>query len=530
MILALLLRKFRFFEGEAMKKIIFPVLLGVTILLSACGDVSEKLGTGTYTDDGVNVSVLSYDMELKLDTENDRLNEAVRMELKNNGDSNVDTVYLRYYPNGYVPFLKGSFPDENKGKKLSSEITSVAIAGTGRNLPLAYDWDGTLVKVSLDGEGIPVGGTIELEVNAWTNIPAGNSRFGLATWDEGKMYHLTFCFPYLEYNKDGWYLDPPRYSILENRNPMTADYHVTVEAPNEYLIAGPGEITRNGEKTTIEAQGLRNLALFASNCMGVDEFELDEVKISNYYLKTEGEKEYREYSKQFLTDAFEHLTEMVGPYDRSEFSLIEGTRNMEYSGISEVSGRGFYDYDPSRFDGVYENTLHEVAHQWFFGGVGNYEYREGWIDESFTQFLEEEIMCKDTKSAEMIKEKYKEAEIGKAYYDKRASKRAELKQDIDQIDHFPLNNIDQNPLKTYRGSKVNGEMNPGYREYDYGPLFLSQAEDIMGEDKFYSFVKDVYNTYGLKVAETQGILEILKKHNNSKEMNDLISFYFDVIP
>lgn len=48
-------------------------------------------------------------MELKLDTENDRLDEVVKMELKNNGDNDVDTLYLRYYPNGYVPFLKDSF-------------------------------------------------------------------------------------------------------------------------------------------------------------------------------------------------------------------------------------------------------------------------------------------------------------------------------------------------------------------------------------------------------------------------------------
>ena len=515
-------------KGTAVKSVLLASALVLSVLLSSCGGVSETLGTGSYTDDGINVSVLTYDMDLKLDTENDLLDEVVRMELKNNGSSDVDTVYLRYYPNGYVPFLKASFPDENKGINLASEITSVVIAGTDKKLSLEYGWDNTSVKVSLDGESIPAGGTMELVVNAWTNIPSGTSRFGLASWDEGKLYHLVFCYPYLEYNKDGWYLDPPRYSLLENRNPMTADYHVTIEAPEEYLIAGPGKITRDGEKTTIEADDLRNLALFASDCMGVDEFELNGVRISNYYLKTDGENEYREFSKQFLTDAFDNLTEMAGAYGRSEFALVEGTKNMEYSGISEVSGRGFYEYDPSRFDGVYENTLHEVAHQWFFGGVGNYEYREGWIDESFTQFLEEEIMCRETKSAEMIKEEYEDADIGKAYYDKRADKRTELKQDIEQIDRFPLNNIDENPLKTYRGSEVTGDMNPGYREYDYGPLFLSQAEDIMGEEEFYSFVKDVYSTYNFHVADTQGVLEILKNHNNSKEMNDLISLYFDI--
>lgn len=499
------------------------------MFLNSCGTSEEIIGTGTHTTEDVNVSEVSYDMELKLDTENDSLDEFVIMELKNNGSTEVDTVYLRFYPNGYVPYVKEGFSDENKGKNLSSEITSVAIAGTEKNLPIQYELDDTSVKVSLDGESIPAGGSLKLEVRTRTSLPEGRARFGTTAWDEGKLYHLVFCYPYLEYNKDGWFLDPPRYSLLENRNPMPADYNITIEAPEEYLVAGPGKITRSGNKTTIAAEQLRDLALYASNCMGVDEFEVNGTSISNYYLKMEGEEEYREYTKQFITDAFENLTEMAGDYKRNEFSLVEGTVNMEYSGIAEVNGRGFYEYDPSRFEIVYENTLHEVAHQWFFDNVGNYEYREGWIDESFTQFLEEEIMCKETESSGMIKEKYPEAIIGKAYYDERASKRELLEKDLEAVDHFPLADIDSNPLKTYMGMDVKGELSPGYREYDFGPLFLSQAEEITGEEEFYKFVQDVYSTYGSKITESEDILEIMKKHCSSEELNELISYYFESV-
>lgn len=510
------------------KIVLIATSLMLILLLTSCG-VSEKTGTGTHTADDANVSPVSYDMELKLDTENDRLDELVSIELKNNGKTDVDTVYLRFYPNGYVPFLMSGFPDENKGRKMSSEITSVVIAGADKELPLEYDWDNTSVKVSMDGESIPAGGSLKLEVRAWTDLPAGSARFGTSSWEEGKLYHLQFCHPYLEYSKDGWFLDPPRYTLLENRNPMPADYNITIEVPEKYLVAGPGRITRKGNKTTIVAEQLRNLALYASDCMGVDEFELNGVQVRNYYLKMEGEEAYRKYSKQFLTDAFAQLTEMVGDYKRKEFTLVEGTMNMEYSGIAEVSGRGFYEYDPSRFERVYENTIHEVAHQWFFDGVGNYEYREGWIDESFTQFLEEEIMCKDTESAKMIKKEYAEATVGKAFFDNRAQKRDLLKQDLAGIDHFPLADIDSNPLKTYMGMEVTDELTPGYREYDFGPLFLSQAEDIMGEEEFYRFVQDVYDTYGSKIAQSEDVLGIMKKHCDSEELNNLIGFYFDSV-
>ena len=114
--------------------------------------VSEKTGTGTHTTEDVNVSPVSYDMELKLDTENDRLDELASMELKNNGSTEVDTIYLRFYPNGYVPYMMSWFQDENKDKKMSSGITSVVIEGTEKELSLEYDWDDTPIKVSLNGE------------------------------------------------------------------------------------------------------------------------------------------------------------------------------------------------------------------------------------------------------------------------------------------------------------------------------------------------------------------------------------------
>ena len=62
-----------------------------------------------------------------------------------------------------------------------------------------------------------------------------------------------------------------------------------------------------------------------------------------------------------------------------------------------------------------------------------------------------------------------------------------------------------------------------------GPLFLSQAEDIMGEKEFYRFVQDVYGTYGSKIAQSEDVLGIMKKHCDSEELNNLIGFYFDSV-
>ena len=68
--------------------------------------------------------------------------------------------------------------------------------------------------------------------------------------------------------------------------------------------------------------------------------------------------------------------------------------------------------------------------------------------------------------------------------------------------------------------------NAGSKEYVYTPIFLYHAKEIMGEEAFYDFLSEVYQTYTNKIAHTEDILAILRSHNDSKEMNDLIAFYF----
>ena len=68
--------------------------------------------------------------------------------------------------------------------------------------------------------------------------------------DEGKLYLLSFCFPYVECSSEGmWQIDPPIYLAGdgENRNPAIADYHVKIEMPEDYTAASAGTITaQNG--------------------------------------------------------------------------------------------------------------------------------------------------------------------------------------------------------------------------------------------------------------------------------------------
>lgn len=464
------------------------------------------------------VHATRYDIALKLNPEKDHLEQAVRMELRNDSSAGADCVYLRYYPNGYVPYLvMATRNPENEGK--TAGISSVALDGVDGELPLTYDQENTSVRVDLSQHPIGTGESAVLTVKAWTDLPVCNERFGVTVYPEGKLYHLAFTVPYLEYQKDGeWYLDPPQFYEGENRNPDQADYHVTVEAPEEFLVAGPGKVTKEGTETTIDAGGIRDLALFISDSMDYDEFETHGVTIRNYYLKTAWEEDYRTLSKQFITDAFDMLTELLGDYGRDTFVLVEGTQPMEYSGIAEVNHDGS---SPDRMPGTYTNTLHEIAHQWFFDGVGNCEFREAWIDEGFTTFLEKAVLAlKDNGSVAMLKEKVPGfggiAELEQEWQDLYGYFSNRYKEEGDQRPSFDQRNYQENAAGVDFSPVGHG----------FAPGFLYELREIMGEEAFNQFLRDVYQTCRGTVADTDNILAILRKHDNSEKTEQLILYYY----
>lgn len=126
---------------------IFAIAAGA--MLAACG-----LGTTARTqpvevnrtyekiDPSPAVEAPSYDLNLKIDTENDRITEVVRIDIQNNTDVSVDSVYLRYYPMGYFGYLCEARPDvaeANKDKK--AEITAIRFDGTDKDLSAEYFMD-----------------------------------------------------------------------------------------------------------------------------------------------------------------------------------------------------------------------------------------------------------------------------------------------------------------------------------------------------------------------------------------------------
>jgi aminopeptidase N len=78
-------------------------------------------------------------------------------------------------------------------------------------------------------------------------------------------------------------------------------------------------------------------------------------------------------------------SDLYGPYPYTELDLVEAplnVRGMEYSGLVLI-GRDLYQ-DQREF--LTFLVAHEVAHQWWYGVVGNNPYHHPWLDEGLTEY------------------------------------------------------------------------------------------------------------------------------------------------
>ncbi len=292
-----------------------------------------------------------------------------------------------------------------------------------------------------------------------------------------------------------------------------------IDVPEQFAVACAGVPVRKGGTVSVDLEDIRDFAVVVSDFMDVDTFETQGVTVRNYYLRTGNTEAYRDISKQTIIDSFEFYTALLGNYQREEYSLAQYIDGMEYSGFAVVDGRNLMNGGPDDGNKLMRNTAHEVGHSWFYDAVGNNEYNEGWIDEGIVSYLA---------SYELVLNEIESYNTEKKYGSDWTlqDQTNALKKSSALIEENNLKPLEHCYLNTPWYDCPEG-FHPGDTEYTYTPLFLFHAKEIMGEDAFYGFLREVYQTYAMKIVHSEDILKILRRYDNSSEMNQLVAFFFD---
>jgi Peptidase family M1 domain len=275
-------------------------------------------------------------------------------------------VWLRLWSNGVL----GCGGDA--GGRSSIEISDVrgGVAGAPRV-------NCTAVRIELDAP-VPQGGRGTISMHVRIHVPKLNDRFG---------YHrhvalLGTALPTLAVRDDaGWHRGEPFVDLGESFYSIVGSYHVVLAVPRSMATPTTGlrlateHLAGHRDRRTYAATDVRDFAWAAGNLSHIAaSVRGSRVVLSYPSVGTPSRRAHRALMRSVA--AMRAYDAALGAFPYKEMDVVLTSfatfSGMEYPTI------------------VFANPgaiSHEVAHQWWYGIVGDDEFHEPWLDEAFATWM-----------------------------------------------------------------------------------------------------------------------------------------------
>ncbi|MGN0788229.1 MAG: M1 family metallopeptidase [Candidatus Onthoplasma sp.] len=219
-----------------------------------------------------------------------------------------------------------------------------------------------------------------IQIEFMFSIPNCAHRLGYVenTINLANFYPIVCVFENGEFNTSPYNANgDPFYSNMAN-------YQVSVTANKDFVLATSGkqeDETISGDKstTTFSAYMVRDFAIVLSKDFQVKTTTINDTAISYFYF----DDECADASLKAGVDSLSTFSNLFGSYPYPTFNIVQTNfvhGGMEYPGLIMISASIEDQND-------YMNVIvHETAHQWWYGMVGNDEYNYPWLDEALTEY------------------------------------------------------------------------------------------------------------------------------------------------
>lgn len=258
------------------------------------------------------------------------------------------------------------------------DILRVLVDGIDIAVKYAGEMSGVLV-VEFPNKLLPEE-TSKIEIEFSFELPIGEHRFGYGD----NSINLCNFYPIACVYESGDFVVSPYNSNGDPFCSEVANYNVIITADKNFVVAGTGNVageTIHGDKKTtcFDAVAVRDFALALSEDFEIVSKNAGKTLVSYYYY----EDEYADESLQAGVDAINTFSRLFGEYPYSTFNIVKTGfvhGGMEYPNLILVSD------DINNLDDYLNVIIHETAHQWWYGVVGNDEYTYPWLDEALTEY------------------------------------------------------------------------------------------------------------------------------------------------
>ena len=483
---------------------IFILITGGCSVKQESSNVQVPAAVPPPTAKGADVN--QYIIDAVLDTADKVLTAEQQVIYVNNDDVELSELYFHIYTNAFrkqetAPFLFDDFSRAySRGFKPGyTEIEAIELSKGQSRKALEYSLQGvgeTILKIKLP-EPLKPEDSINLRFKYKVIIPPAGERFGYgdSNINMGNWYPVAAV-----YDDEGWNLDK-YYSIGDPFYSDVSDYIVSIKAPEEYVIAASGSLAEErieGGYKNWKFQGskMRDFAFVASNSFRVTEDKVGNTVVKSYYYK--GHERRGKEALDIGKRSIEIFNSAYGEYPYPTYSIVETEfpSGMEYPGLVYISTK-YYDND-SNADIFMYTTVHETAHQWWYGVVGNDQIDEAWLDEGFATYSE----------GIFTEMEYGEGN-GDLYY-KYLEESAK-----EDIRSKAYDGVILKPLSRYENWNDYGPA-----VYTGGAMLLNEIRKQVGDQTFFIILQTYYDEYSFKIATTGDFLRICENVGNT-EFDDL---------
>ena len=481
-----------------MKKFrLFVILLVFILLVSGCRQESSKLNQDKIVIknlNGVKESTINkYKIDVDLDTESMTYKGKQTLMYTNNTDVDLEEVYFHLYPNAFktlenAPILFNLGQNTNSLDYREGFIDIKKVSSGNKDLEWNIHSIDTILHVKLN-ETLKKGELTEIYLEYNVKLPTTKDRFGY----HDKGINLGNWYPIVcVYDENGWNLDL-YYKVGDPFYSEVSDYDVTITVPKEVVVASSGKIlsekvNKNKKTYKIEGKLIRDFAWAASKDFVVKEKKVEGTIVKVYSINNNShmiDKTLEIGEQSLLT-----FNRIFGEYPYGVYSIVntEFPSGMEYPGIVFISNDYFYKHLTNILEKV---IVHETAHQWWYGLVGNNQVKEAWLDESLATYSEL-IYVNETRGEEEARNYYNEnIRLGYEYG-------AQYRNIGNEVVNKPLD-------------KFSGWDDYSILVYLRGAMFIDRIKNDFGEEALYGILNKYYERHKFHIATTEDFIKVCEE-------------------
>ncbi len=486
-----------------MKNKIILVLCLCVLFFSGCNSLDDLQKTSQ--------SLNLYTIDAIVDVQNHTIKAHQKVKYKNTTGTALNNICFHLYPNAFraeatttkavsaSQFEKCYYNGFSEG---NININAVKYNNTECNYEIAGA-DSNILVLNLS-KTLDINNNANIEMDFIVTLPNANHRFGYGnnTINCGNFYPILCVFEEGEWAMQGYHSNgDPFYSDMAN-------YNVNITYPQEYTLVSTGNqtisnSTQNQKLCKSSALCVRDFSFILSKKYQVLTNSVDDVEINYFYYDDPNAQSHLKTA----CDALSTFNKLIGkyPYDVlnvCKTNFLQG--GMEYPNLVFIS-------DAVDVDSEYNNVIvHEIAHQWFYGVVGNNEAEYPWLDEALTEYVTALFYDKNIGYSLTTKQVLGNALSSYLLY---CDMYKEVYGSIDTSMNRPIYNY-----KT--------EAEYVYMTYVKGVLMFDSICEVVGKNKMEKCIAKYYNDNAYKIATPKNLIQSFERASG-KKLTSFITSWLD---